>query len=36
MGLINVPAVTPNFQLVRDVNVAGPYHPQPAPPFKSD
>ncbi len=32
----NVPGLAPNFQLHQTVNVAGPYHPRPLPPFKSN
>jgi hypothetical protein len=29
----NLPGVLPNFQLMQSINVSGPYHPQPVPPF---
>jgi hypothetical protein len=31
----DVPGMLPNFQLYRNVNVAGAYHPKPVPPFKA-
>jgi len=31
----DLPGVLPNFQLTQSVRVAGPYHPQPLPPFKA-
>jgi hypothetical protein len=31
----NVPGMLPNFQLYRNVNVAGAYHPKSVPPFKA-
>lgn len=32
----DIPGGQPNFQLFRNVRVAGPYHPRPLPPFKAD
>jgi hypothetical protein len=32
----DIPGGQPNFQLFRNIRVAGPYHPQPLPPFKAD
>ncbi len=32
----NIPGGQPNFQLFRNVQVAGPYHPKPLPPFHAD
>jgi hypothetical protein len=32
----NIPGGQPNFQLFRTVDVTGPYHPRPLPPFKAD
>jgi len=32
----DVPGVLPNFQLIQSIRVAGPYHPQPLPPFRAD
>lgn len=32
----NIPGGQPNFQLFRTLKVAGAYHPEPLPPFKSD
>lgn len=32
----DIPGGQPNFQLFRNIRVAGPYHPQPLPPFEAD
>jgi hypothetical protein len=32
----NVPGVVPNFQLTRQITVAGPYRPQPLPSYRAD
>ncbi len=32
----DIPGGQPNFQLFRNIRVAGRYHPQPLPPFKAD
>jgi hypothetical protein len=32
----DIPGGQPNFQLFRNIRVAGPYHPQKLPPFKAD